>query len=67
MLRELRDGIERLVREGIEAFVDELTEQLAMVTAGAATTSALAPLVPAMIAAKRVLQVINRLLSFLGF
>jgi DNA anti-recombination protein RmuC len=66
VLRELRDGIERLVREGIEAFVDELTEQLAMVTAGAATTSALAPLVPAMIAAKRVLQVINRLLSFLG-
>lgn len=66
-LRDIRDGAERLVREGIERLVDELVEQVTMVTAGAATTTALAPLLPMLIAAKRILQVINSLLSVLGF
>ncbi len=66
-LRELREGTDELIREGVQAIIEELAEQAASMVAGASTTAALGPIMPELIAAKRVLHVMNSAAEFLGF
>lgn len=65
-LRELREGIDGLIREGVQAIIEELAEQAASMAAGASTTAALGPLMPELIAAKRALHAANAIADLLG-
>jgi len=65
-LRELREGTDELIREGVQMIIEELAEQAVSMVAGASTTAALGPLMPELIAAKRALHAANEIADFLG-
>ena len=66
LLRELREGTDELLREGVQAFVEELAEQAVSMAAGASTTAALGPLLPQLVAAKHALHAANWVAERLG-
>lgn len=65
-LREVREGTEELIREGVREILEEFAEQAVSMATGAATTTALGPLLPELIAAKRLLHTANELLDYFG-
>lgn len=62
---EIREAFENLVREALERLSAEVVEQIVTMEAGAATTGALAPILPKLIAAKHLLGAINDALDAL--
>jgi ABC-type transporter Mla subunit MlaD len=61
----IKEAISGLIEDAIVALLDEVIESTVMMTAGAATTTALAPILPQLKAAKMALQAINDVLDFI--
>lgn len=62
---ETQNAFNELVKEALERLAQEVVEQIATTQAGAATTTALSPILPELIAAKYLLQAINQCLEAL--
>lgn len=59
----LKEGLESVLEEAIETMAEEIAEQLIIMNIGATTTTALSPLLPALAAAKKILQLLNTILD----
>jgi hypothetical protein len=66
-IEALGSGVEEMLEDVLEGLAQEFVESIAMMGAGAATTAALAPYVPLLVAAKAVAGTINDLLEAMSF
>jgi len=56
---EIENAFKQVLEDAVEEFAEELIKSIALTQAGVATSATLAPLVPALVAAEKLLKVIN--------
>lgn len=62
LLSTMEESLVNTVREGVEAFAAEIVENIATTELGVATTGSLSPVIPELVAAQKLADIINAIL-----
>ncbi len=60
---EVKEGLQRVIEVGIQTMVEEVAEQIIMMTFGTQTTASLSPVLPELVVAKKLVESINDFLE----
>ena len=63
---ELDQVFQDAIKDAVQAIIEEIAESLGMMELGASITSALTPILPEILAAKALMEVIKGALSLIG-